>query len=1431
MRAIAALVLGLLVTSPAFAAYADLQSVAEARLPLLTGAFETTVLPARLKGPLADGASFSLNLSVNRTGAPLPTGITTVTVTAPRDFAITDASADPTFVRTRLDQHAEDGGPLAGRWYASFLGLRDLGSGDNFTMSLATRGAIGDGLYTFDMQTCDGPGACTTGPSAAPAFEVDGTPPRFDGFVASPSPAWPSTTYSSGVARLDWRIADLGNVSHYALSESPLPVEPEWTSLAGTLPSTFVLTAGTDGLRTIHARVRDELGNTAGRSAAILVDLAPPSIVSDIDVPMHGVSGWWNASPTLRATASDGTAGSGVASLRAGLDDAPLAEGSDILVPQGEHLAYFNATDRVGWSSQTSFGVRVDLTDPAIDPPVVSPDLDGWHTSTPTTALFANDTHSGIATTRHRLLVDGVPGAWADTTIGEEIALNADAERVAVEFAVGDNAGRASAAYAGPVRIDRIVPDRPTLQAPAITGDPDVTLTWSEFSTSGPSGFGAWRVEEDVNDTWVEIGAPASTSFTVLNLSHNTSRTWRVVAVSAAGLENASEPKSTLADLTAPNVEARIEPAFANGSWWTGPNVEAVLVLDEDATEIVDGSVYWVAIGEDNSSAPFVEGTTRIPLADDPHVSIGWSAIDSADHEARGMLGPFGVDTLSPDTTLSLSAPAAGADGWHTEPVTVFASCSDATSGCATTFVSVDGAPEIPAGEALLDRSGTRSARAWSRDIAGHAGARAELLDIKIDLVAPVVVLDPVAATGRDLPTLFGNVTVGPSGGLVRVEINGVLRATVATNGEWNVTGLDATSDGIYDIGVTVVDGAGRVSPAANESFVLDRTLPKLVLSLPATSRDVSAALSLLADETLAEPARVWLLTAEGWIEIGNITAPGSLALPLPSDGEHRVRVDAVDLAGNAANATASTRRDTVPPEVVLTSPAEGAFVRAGDVELTFLAPDAAIVGVRIDGGAWIAAGRGPDENWSARVALAEGPHALEARAEDDAGNVARSLVPTHVVADATPPIATLAFTPSVAGDLSQLTAHVEEANGIASMKWSFGDGESAACTGACLTIEHAYATGTYEVRAFVVDVAGHATEARANITVSPAPQRFAPTPSPPAPEPPPAAEPMPIRAAFEAPGVIATSVVLKLEAAPDSIHPDAAYAWSFGDGETATGRVVAHTWAAPGEYELRLVVRVGERSATAVRLVRVDAAAPAAPEPSPAEGSADADGAPPTEPVGEPPTPPVTRVEAPTGMIASPATITFDAGPNAVVYWRIAGESAWSTQASAIIGGDGVVVVEFYALGPGGPEPRRKVTLDLDGLDPVVSNVEARASESGLIIVRARAEDAHPARVEAHVRDLATGEARVVEMTSEGGGIYGAQLDLPDGRYEVGVRGVDSLGRETVVAANELIVGEANLESTGDIAGAIVRTPGPRLALVLLAMTLAAVLAGRRRR
>ena len=159
------------------------------------------------------------------------------------------------------------------------------------------------------------------------------------------------------------------------------------------------------------------------------------------------------------------------------------------------------------------------------------------------------------------------------------------------------------------------------------------------------------------------------------------------------------------------------------------------------------------------------------------------------------------------------------------------------------------------------------------------------------------------------------------------------------------------------------------------------------------------------------------------------------------------------------------------------------------------------------------------------------------------------------------PPVARMA------ASVADLTVAVDAAGSsdpegdALSFAWDFGDGAKAA--GATAT--HAYAApGEYVVTL-------RASDGRSASTASATVTARAPNRAP--------------LAAFEATGA---DLAWRFDAAGSS-DPDGdalAYAWTFGDGGTATGPVVGHAYATAGDRTVTLTVSDGKTGSTATRLV-----------------------------------------------------------------------------------------------------------------------------------------------------------------------------------------------------------------------------------------------------
>lgn len=156
----------------------------------------------------------------------------------------------------------------------------------------------------------------------------------------------------------------------------------------------------------------------------------------------------------------------------------------------------------------------------------------------------------------------------------------------------------------------------------------------------------------------------------------------------------------------------------------------------------------------------------------------------------------------------------------------------------------------------------------------------------------------------------------------------------------------------------------------------------------------------------------------------------------------------------------------------------------------------------------------------------------------------------------------------------------------IISSVWNFGDG----ATASGVTSSHTYnGAGTYLAQLTVTDNDGAKDTATRTIQVAAASA------------PPPAANNAPVASFTASPDSGSSPLTVDFDAtsSSDSDGAIASYSWSFGDGGSATGPTVSHTYNANGSYVAQLVVTDDDGATDATtRTIDVADATPTANEP-----------------------------------------------------------------------------------------------------------------------------------------------------------------------------------------------------------------------------------------
>lgn len=166
-------------------------------------------------------------------------------------------------------------------------------------------------------------------------------------------------------------------------------------------------------------------------------------------------------------------------------------------------------------------------------------------------------------------------------------------------------------------------------------------------------------------------------------------------------------------------------------------------------------------------------------------------------------------------------------------------------------------------------------------------------------------------------------------------------------------------ADGSYKLRVVATDVGGSVGRATIE-VALDRTAPTVTLTEPAEWRLVDGSVDLAWSTDDAHPDTVRFAARPvgqvDWTTLASEPDDGSARLDLSglSDGDHEIRVTAVDAVGSTGVDTGLVTVDTTAPTVTLTSPETGDTVE-DPVEIAWRTddahPDRVAVEVSSDGG------------------------------------------------------------------------------------------------------------------------------------------------------------------------------------------------------------------------------------------------------------------------------------------------------------------------------------------------------------------------------------------------------------------------------------------------------------------------------------------------
>ena len=677
-------------------------------------------------------------------------------------------------------------------------------------------------------------------------------------------------------------------------------------TLDGSDPVTYTgaFQVSGDGQHTLTYWSVDNLGNTETTNEGYVnIDTTAPATTAS-GLVANGTSGWQNSPQTVTLTAGDAVSGDsgGEAATYYTIDGGGTQTYTAPLVVNAEgshHITYWSVDAAGNTEAPVNSGyVNVDLTKPTV---TSSADSDtSWHNSQVTVTLTPGDGGSGVAGTQYRL--HGTQ-TWLTAT-GNSFVVPAPADHSndgahTYDYQAIDNAGNVSditgTSGTCTVRIDTRMPVTSAfgLQTSATAGWQNTGQTVALSSDDG-TGSG-------VSSTSIKLNGGTTQAYTApfgVSIAGSTAVSyWSVDA--AGNTEAPAKVGYVNIDQTPPTVTDNSDTAWHNSA------VIVQLTAVDTGGSGVAGTQYRLQGAQTWTTATDNAFTVPAPGdgGNDGTLTYEYEATDYAGN-VSAITGTSGtctvrIDTQAPQTTTG-DLQTNDHSGWQTSSQLVHLHATDAGSGTAATYYTLDGGARQTY-SAPFTVSGAESHRIvyWSVDHLGnletpHVGF------VNIDTVPPVTSSTGLATSSSAWVNTPQLVSLTASDGL-----SGVAATWYTVDGGTTqvYTGpFTISADGRHTITYWSADNAGNTEAPINTGYVnLDTTAPTSSDSGLATDshsgwRSTSQTVALSASDGSGTVSGVQSIT---YTVDGGSPTTYSEAFTVSAIGTHEITYYATDTAGN----------------------------------------------------------------------------------------------------------------------------------------------------------------------------------------------------------------------------------------------------------------------------------------------------------------------------------------------------------------------------------------------------------------------------------------------------------------------------------------------------------------------------------------------------
>ena len=857
---------------------------------------------------------------------------------------------------------------------------------------------LSDGTHTLEVRSVDAAG--NRGPISSTVWTVDTAIP------ASPTPGAmpPATSDTSSQFTFTGEpsatfACRFREVTGPSAPHTDISVIANWYACSSPVTSP---TRG-NGTYALDLRQTDAAGNASpDQTIYWTIDTNAPASVDVTNIPASPTTAR-TAAPVLHLTSND-VATATVYTLECKIDNGSwlLVDGSNTTtcpvsgsaptytlslsgLAEGNHSVSVRQLKKVGNSAAivsdiTEIVWTVDITAPAAPGIATQP-------ASPTNQTSAAFTFTKEAGSTLECQLDG--GAWAPCA--SPYTGLASGSHTLVTRAV-DSAGNASASTSVTWIVDLVPPGAVT-----VTGNPAAVTAQTTASVS-------FNLTGDAVATECKLDAgawAACTSPFVTGTIGEGSHTVQIRQLDGAG--NVGTPTSTtwIVDL-APPTSAPVIASGPSGFVTAGQSAFAFLGAAGDET-------YQCRLDSGAWAACLAAYTTPL-LADGAH-TLDVRLVDAAANVGPTASRTWTIDTTAPSTAPTMATAPSNPNSDSTPTFAFSGAGAGETYQCRTDA----GAWVACTSPITLPVLGEGTHTFWVRviDGAGNTGPATSTtwtVDTTAPTTLPTIVSGPSAQTNQTSASFS---FAGAVGGETYVcSLDG--SAYVACTSPRSLTSL---ADGAHTFRVALVDAAGNQGPATAQTWTIGTSaptaLPTVTPSQGGTTNDTTPSFALSGG--VSGGTFECLVDGGAWMTCVN---PYTVS-PALAPGTHTIEVRVVDAYGNAGAATSTTVViDTTPPAAPTASTPPASPTNQTTASIGINGEAGATFECKLDTGAWVAC-----SNPTALTNLADGPHTLQMRQIDTAGNTGPATSVSWTVDTAPPsPAPTITGTPISPASTSSAT-------------------------------------------------------------------------------------------------------------------------------------------------------------------------------------------------------------------------------------------------------------------------------------------------------------------------------------------------------------------------------------------------------------------------